>query len=306
MKYWWVSQSGTFKHEFNGGYLWSPKEGKRTPLKAYENMRLINVGDPILSFANGQIVAVSKAITSAFSAPKPAEFGNAGAEWSNEGWQVDTEYELLKQKLSPKQNIEKIRHLLPKKYSPLQDNGNGNQSYLFEISQQLFDALLNLSNHEGLDILTNNFDASQNARELEWISSQITDDEERETTTTNIAAARKGQGRFKSRVSYVEKGCRVTGAKGQRYLVASHIKPWSKSNNIEKLDGYNGLLLSPHVDRLFDRGLISFSDDGDLLISKHCDPSIVKAWVIEARNTGSFHDEQKSYLDYHRRNIYKG
>jgi putative restriction endonuclease len=89
MKYWWVSQKGTFKHEFNGDYLWSPKEGKRGPLKAYDNMRLISVGDPILSFANGHIIAVSTAVTCAFSAPKPSEFGNAGAEWSNEGWQVD-------------------------------------------------------------------------------------------------------------------------------------------------------------------------------------------------------------------------
>ena len=40
MKYWWVSQKGTFKHEFNGSYLWSPKEGKRGPIRAYENMRL--------------------------------------------------------------------------------------------------------------------------------------------------------------------------------------------------------------------------------------------------------------------------
>jgi predicted restriction endonuclease len=119
-------------------------------------------------------------------------------------------------------------------------------------------------------------------------------------------ASRKGQGLFKSRVTYVEKGCRVTGAKGQRYLIASHIKPWSKSNNIEKLDGYNGLLLSPHIDRLFDKGLISFSDDGDLLISKHCDPSIVKAWAIKEFNTGSFKNEQKLYLEYHRRYIYKG
>ena len=306
MKYWWVSQKGTFKHELNGGYLWSPKEGKCGPLRAYENMRLINVGDPILSFANGHIIAISRAVTRAFSAPKPAEFGNAGAEWSNEGWQVDSEYELLKQKVSPKQNIEKIRHLLPFKHSPIQNNGNGNQAYLFEISKELFDAIVNLSNHEVPEILIDDFIASQNAKEVEWVSSHITDDKERETIATNIVAARKGQGLFKSRVSFVEAACRVTGAKGQRYLIASHIKPWSKSNNIEKLDGHNGLLLSPHIDRLFDKGLISFSDDGDLLISRHCDPSIVKAWAIKEFNTGSFKNEQKAYLDYHRRYIYKG
>lgn len=306
MRYSWVSQKGTFKHEFNGDYLWSPKEGKRGPLKAYDNMRLINVGDPILSFANGHIIAVSQAVSCAFSAPKPSEFGNVGDEWSNEGWQVDAKYHLLKHKISPKQNIEKIRHLLPTKYSPIQENGDGNQSYLFEISKELFETLMDLSGDDDRYTLTDDFEATQYTQEVEWVSSRITDDAERETFATNIVASRKGQGLFKSRVTYVEKGCRVTGAKGQKYLIASHIKPWSKSNNIEKLDGHNGLLLSPHIDRLFDKGLISFSDDGDLLISKHCDPSIVKAWAIKEFNTGPFKNEQKVYLDYHRRYIYKG
>jgi putative restriction endonuclease len=306
MKYWWVSQKGTFKHEFNGGYLWSPKEGKRGPLKAYENMRLINVGDPILSYANGHIIAISRAITGAFSAPKPAEFGNVGSIWSDEGWQVDSEYELLKEKISPKQNIQEIRHLLPKKHSPIQNNGDGNQAYLFEISKELFDTLLNLGDHDYLYEESYKYMALENANEVEWVSGLITDEKERETIATNIVAARKGQGLFKSRVSFVEQACRVTGARGQKYLIASHIKPWSKSNNIEKLDGHNGLLLSPHIDRLFDRGLLSFADNGDLLISKHCDQSILKAWQIKEDNTGPFKNEQKRYLDYHRKYIYKG
>ena len=164
---------------------------------------------------------------------------------------------------------------------------------------------MGLSGYEPSDSLIGSFDAALNTQEIDWISGKITDDAERETTATNIVASRKGQGLFKSRVSFVEHGCRVTGARGQRYLIASHIKPWNKSNNIEKLDGHNGLLLSPHIDRLFDGGLISFSDEGDLLISKHCDSSIIKAWAIKEMNTGSFKDEQKFYLDYHRNHIFK-
>ena len=160
MKYWWVSQKATFKHEFNGGYLWSPKETKSGTSQFYENMKLISIGDPIVPYANGRIIAVSTAVARAYSAPKPDEFGSAGTEWSYDGGRVDADYQLLKQQVSPKQHLDKIASLLPPKYSPLRLNGNGNQSYLFEITQQLFDALLNLSNHEGLDILTNNFDAS--------------------------------------------------------------------------------------------------------------------------------------------------
>ena len=69
---------------------------------------------------------------------------------------------------------------------------------------------------------------------------------------------------YKSRVELLEEGCRVTGVRRPQHLVASHIKPWRDSTDAEKLDGHNGLLLSPHVDHLFDRAYISFSDSGKL------------------------------------------
>ena len=306
MKYWWVSQKATFKHEFNGGYLWSPKETKSGKSQFYENMRLINVGDPIVSYANGRIIAVSTAVAQAYSAPKPTEFGRAGNEWSYEGWRVDADYLLLKQEVLPKNHLDTIVPLLPSKYSPLRSNGDGNQSYLHEISKALFEALMDLSGNQHTFAFSDGFEAAQNALEIEWAASIITDDTERETKATSIVASRKGQGLFKSRIMLVEQGCRVTGAKGQRYLIASHIKPWAESNNIEKLDGYNGLLLSPHIDRLFDQGFISFSDDGDLLISKHCDADIAKAWGVREMKTGSFKSEQKVYLHYHRTHKFQG
>ena len=305
MKYWWVSQKATFKHEFNGGYLWSPKETKSGTSQFYENMKLISIGDPIVSYANGRIIAVSTAVARAYSAPKPAEFGSAGTEWSYDGWRVDADYQLLKQQVSPKQHLDKIAPLLPPKYSPLRLNGNGNQSYLHEISKELFQVLMDLSDNEHTGAFTESFEADQYDLEVEQVSNTITDDIERETTANNIVASRKGQGLFKSRVALVEQGCRVTGAIGQGYLIASHIKPWAISNNIEKLDGHNGLLLSPHIDRLFDKGYVSFSDEGVLLISKYCDSNIIRAWGIKEANTGSFKNEQKVYLNYHRNHIFK-
>jgi len=185
-------------------------------------------------------------------------------------------------------HLDTIVPLLTSKYSPLRSNGNGNQSYLHEISKELFEVLMGLSGNQHTFAFSDGFEAAQNALEIEWAASIITDDKERETNATSIVASRKGQGLFKSRIMLAEKGCRVTGAKGQRYLIASHIKPWVESNNIEKLDGHNGLLLSPHIDRLFVQGFISFSDDSDLLISKHCDSGIAKAWEISEMNTGSF------------------
>jgi hypothetical protein len=91
-------------------------------------------------------------------------------------------------------------------------------------------------------------------------------------------------------------------------LKASHIKPWrSCANNHERLDGYNGLLLAPHVDHLFDRGYISFADDGELWVSSRIDLRQLELMGVRtspAVNVGPFSAEQRSYLAYHRENVF--
>ncbi|MBK51784.1 MAG: hypothetical protein CMQ45_05305 [Gammaproteobacteria bacterium] len=61
-------------------------------------------------------------------------------------------------------------------------------------------------------------------------------------------------------------------------MIASHIKLWSKLNNRERLDGNIGLLLSPHVDHFFDKGHITFSDNGDLMASFSADKEALDKW----------------------------
>jgi putative restriction endonuclease len=63
--------------------------------------------------------------------------------------------------------------------------------------------------------------------------------------------------------------CCVTGLAVPSLLRSSHIKPWAKcASDDERLDVFNGLLLAPHIDALFDGGWISFSDQGGVLVSK--------------------------------------
>lgn len=122
-----------------------------------------------------------------------------------------------------------------------------------------------------------------------------------DTEKPQLIQARRGQGIFRTRVELLEVGCRVTGVKDRAYLRASHIKPWRVSSNAERLDGSNGMLLAPHVDHLFDRGFISFGDDGALLRSPRLDASILAAWGLPAeRNVGEFSENQRMYLSYHR------
>jgi len=127
-----------------------------------------------------------------------------------------------------------------------------------------------------------------------------------EVEREQLIQARRGQGVFRDNVELIEESCRVTGLRNLRHLRASHIKPWKKSDDSEKLDGYNGLMLSPHVDHLFDRGWILFSDEGILVPSPHLDDDVLKAWRIEPPyKPRSFLPRQIEYLQYHREFIFQ-
>lgn len=126
------------------------------------------------------------------------------------------------------------------------------------------------------------------------------------TRKEQLIQARRGQGVFRKNLRKVERSCRVTGVRQPEHLRASHIKPWIDGTDSEKLDGYNGLLLAPHIDHLFDDGWISFEDDGRMLVAATLDATILKRWAIDPkRNCGAFHPRQRAYLAYHRTEIFK-
>ena len=121
-----------------------------------------------------------------------------------------------------------------------------------------------------------------------------------------LVKSRRGQGVFRDNVESREPKCRVTGVSNPNYLRASHIKPWRKSNDTEKIDGDNGLMLAPHVDFLFDRGFISFEDDGTLIVSELIEDGALESWGIPSEmNVGSFTPEQSIFLKFHRENELK-
>lgn len=99
-----------------------------------------------------------------------------------------------------------------------------------------------------------------------------------ETEKLQLVKSRRGQGVYRQNLEGFERACRITGVTNRRHLRASHIKPWRASTTFEKLDGNNGLLLSPHIDHLFDQGFISFADDGALLVSPEADVDTLILW----------------------------
>jgi putative restriction endonuclease len=305
--FWWVNHKQTYSAEVGGGYIWSPKANRNgSKNQTYINLTLTRPGDVVISYAGGLIKAIGLVTTPCLEARKPSEFGNAGDAWSDTGWEVRIDWELLEKPIRPKDHLGLIAPLLPAKNSPLQANGNGNQScYLAGISDELGKLVLSLA--KGVNpMFADAIEQHQTELEGDAIEADIKASTLEATEKLQLTKARRGQGLFRSRLEQIEPACRVTGVTNKALLIASHIKPWSECDNAERLDGNNGLLLSPHIDKLFDRGWITFTDAGDLLCAEHSIEQALLQWGIELPlNVGPFNTKQAAFLEYHRDEIFK-
>jgi len=314
MNFWWVNHKQTSRQEIAGGYLWSPKKmsnGARS--QYYEFMRETRPGDVVVSFANAQIGHYGIVAGFPISAPKPDEFGSAGENWSNDGWLVPVSWQAVGQAFRPKDNIERLRPLLPERYAPIQATGNGNQAaYLTKIDQGLLEELMHLGAFNP-EPAAEDQSIADDETIIEGIEDKIqanieTDATLDQTEIEAVVKARKGQGAFRRNVVQIESRCRVTGLEDKRLLIASHIKPWRACETAqERLDGANGLLLAPHIDRLFDIGLISFEKSGGVHVSGTLDAQTKDCLGLSraiAEGVGAFSGAQDAYLSYHRDSVF--
>lgn len=124
------------------------------------------------------------------------------------------------------------------------------------------------------------------------------------TERENLAKSRIGQGLFREGVSKVFRGkCAVT--QSSALLTASHIKPWRDSSNKERLDPYNGLLLSPVYDKAFDAGLISFTEEGHILISELFVED-AKKLSIDSSVRIELQPQHLPYIEVHMKEYFRG
>lgn len=122
-----------------------------------------------------------------------------------------------------------------------------------------------------------------------------------ETQRRYLTAARIGQGQFrKSLIARYAGACPVTGIQHELILVASHIKPWKVCTNAERLDPKNGILLSALADRLFDKGLITFSADGFVVVSPRLSSSDREKCGVDDWHRLRLDVESSRFLEYHR------
>jgi putative restriction endonuclease len=318
MRYWWVNQNQTFRQERAGGFLWSPKrkaDGGKNPF--YEFMREVAPGDLVLSFEGTYIRAAGIAQSFCYECPKPTEFGSAGPNWENIGWKVDVHYRDLIHQLRPADHMGAIGRRLPTIYAPLLPNGRGLQGiYLTSIPEDLMQLLADLVGGELQDLLRMSIAAepigNYGKAVLDWeehLRDEIAADNAiAQTEKEQVIMARRGQGLFRQNVQMIERFCRVTKVDRPEHLRASHCKPWRDcATNIERLDGENGLLLTPSIDHLFDRGFISFENNGELLISPVAHRISLNRMNVPTRehvNVGAFSEGQKQFLEFHRNYVF--
>ena len=126
----------------------------------------------------------------------------------------------------------------------------------------------------------------------------------KETEKEHLIRARLGQGQFRRELIEYWNGCSITDYDGIEILIASHIKPWKDSNNIERLDKFNGLLLLPTLDKLFDKGYITFTDEGEIEISNNL-KNLTKLGLNKSMKI-DVSPRHKKYLKFHRKEVFQG
>ncbi len=119
-----------------------------------------------------------------------------------------------------------------------------------------------------------------------------------------VVKVRVNQGVFKDRLLFRYNRCCLCNVTQKDFLIASHIKPWKDSDENERLDIDNGLLLCPNHDKAFDRGYISFDDDGKILISDKLDETNKVLLNLRSDMSIKLTRGNKKYLDYHRNNYF--
>lgn len=319
MNYWWVNHKQTFRQEFGGKYIWCPKLKNNGHVNHfYETVREVQPGDLIISYANAAVQGFGFARTHCYSCPRPNAFGQVGDSWNLKGWRVEVSFHPFSSPLRTADHSKKIAPLLPSRYSPIRSNGFGNQgAYFAQISSKLTMLIAELADPLLFHTLNGvNEDKTNQLIEVALPVIQNWEDQQQQqieeatdiskTTRQALVQARVGQGKFKQRVSAYERTCRITKVDNPTHLIASHIKPWRESNNDERLAAGNGLLLTPSIDHLFDRGFISFDDSGELILSPIADKqSLTRMGVNTDKviNVSHFNGDQKHFLDYHRKEI---
>lgn len=295
MAFYWVNLGDSFEEVKKHNFLWAPshsvrKNGKKSVNAGWKHVPDVKKGDVIICHEDKHVIYLARAISNAYAAPTPES--RTFDPWKEDGYKIDVELTILDVPVNNSEFKYEILGRFNEQCSPklFSVNEQATQSYLISIPKHVASIILNCVGNE----LSRFLESPSN------LGRKPTASQVREKNTR--VKARVGQGQFRKDVLAIwNNTCPVTKVASPNLLIASHIHSWLLSDDNEKVDGYNGLPLAPNVDKLFDKGLISFADDGALLISRHLSITTLNALGIreEAKISG-LTKEHIFYLAKHR------
>ncbi|CAI0892600.1 Uncharacterised protein [Serratia fonticola] len=291
MSFFWVNIGSSYKEVKEQNFLWAPqygmnKNGQKFSNASWEAVKGVKAGDVIFCNKDREIVYVATAMADAEPAPRP--LSRSFDKWEREGTRVDVELTVFEHPIDVSQFSEIFMSSYNESSRPsvFAENGSCTQTYMCEIPEVAAKMIASfISENVSIDF----------NKETAMVK------EATGSTKETIIQARVGHGPYRDKLFKKWGGkCAVTGIALESMLTASHIVSWSISNDKEKVDPYNGLPLIPNLDRLFDRGMISFDDNGHLLHKKEFAGLLRDLKIpLDSKIDGLF-GENKKYLKRHR------
>lgn len=297
MDFFWVNLGTSYKEVAVNKFLWAPayvigKNGKKKTNAGWDQVQEVKAGDVIFCHLSGNIIYVAVALKDAYPAKRP-ETGTYD-QWNDDGFRIDVDLIEITTPVSVagfKPTLIAIhnQNCLPALFTK---TGGTAQQYMVRLPPGAGSLILSYLGDVEIKV-SEQSSKKQKGRKLSQGSNRET-----------IVQARVGQGQFREDVLFIWKNtCPVTGLSKPELLVASHILPWSLSDETQKIDPNNGFPFSPAVDKLFDKGYISFNDNGHLLFKKSAiDSQDLKILgLLPNTKISGLNEQQIAYLAEHRK-----
>ncbi|WP_039042939.1 HNH endonuclease [Sporosarcina sp. ZBG7A] len=300
-----VMQGRTYHEEKELGILWSLQQDSAGNVQHFwERMKEVNEGDRIFHYVKGDIVAISIAKTGYREERKPTPIHLPGNE-NDKGYLVEADYYEFDKPLTIINVFDEILPLLPVKYSPFQENANGNQGYLYPCNDELTIKLVELIS----DLNIYEIDEEQ----LEFVMGTVRKTEHdfltpilAETEAEAKTKVRLGHQRFRNELMPLwNDKCALCDIELPELLQASYAKPWKDSTNNERIDPNNGILLCRNHNALYNNGLISFDGQGKIHISASIPEEDYNKYGLHAKLRVNRTEKNKPYLKWHKKHLFK-
>lgn len=263
---------------------------------SWERMKEVRKGDVLFHLVKGDIVAISQA----------KEDCRVGVNENYEpGNTFAAKYEELPFALNVKAHFEEIKPVLPIKYSPFQDNGDGNQGFLYPCNELLALKLVELISNANIHPRT--------AEQLEFAINPVVEKDYSNLAPILFGLEAKAKGQlmdeklaFEEGVSALwEQSCAMCGIDHPALLEAVYAKPVKDAIGDERVDPYNGLLLCANHAKLYEEGVIAFDGTGKIHISSSMSPTDYSKYNIHPKMRISRDEQHKPYVKWHKREVWK-